>query len=135
MRSYPLLATLFALVAFAGCAAPAPEPTVVTGAVTFEGEPVAGAIVSFVPLDSGRPPGGAAVSEGHYLLYPEVGLKPGTYRVEIRWSRATGEKREAGYGQSPDVFAEALPAKYHTDSTLTVEVTAGSNVHDFALTK
>ena len=135
MRPFPLSATLFALVAFAGCANPTPEPPDVTGAVTFDGEPVSGGIISFVPLDSGRPPGGATISEGRYQLDPAVGLKPGMYRVEIRWSRPTGEKREAGYGRSPDVFAEALPAKYHADSTLTVEVTAGANAHDFTLTK
>ena len=44
-------------------------------------------------------------------------LQPGTYRVQIRWAKPTGEKKEAGYGQSPDVIAEGLPDKYNSNST------------------
>ena len=135
MRCVPRLAALLALALLTGCADPAPDPVEVTGAVTYDGEPVAAGIISFVPIDSVRPPGGAAISDGRYHLYPEVALKPGTYRVEVRWARATGEKRAAGYGQSPDVFAEVLPAKYNADSVLTAEVTAGGNAIDFVLEK
>ena len=135
MRFTYRLAALVAFATFAGCADPPPEPVEVTGAVTYDGEPVATGIISFVPIDSGRSPGGATIADGRYRLYPEVGLKPGTYRVEVRWSRPTGEKRAAGYGQSPDVFAEVLPAKYHADSVLTAEVAAGGNAIDFVLEK
>ena len=58
-------------------------------------------------------------------------LDPGV----LRWSRPTGEKREAGYGQSPDVFAEVLPAKYHADSVLRAELAPGPNALDSALEK
>ncbi len=129
------VAALWTLVALAGCADAPPSAVEVSGIATYDGQPIAGGIISFVPLDSDRPPGGAAITDGRYRLYPEVALKPGRYRVEVRWARPTGEKREAGYGQSPDVFAEALPAKYHADSVLTAELAPGPNALDLALEK
>ncbi len=135
MRLVSRLATLLALVALAGCAEEPPAAVEASGAATYDGQPIASGIISFVPIDSDRPPGGAAITDGRYKLYPEVALRPGTYRVELRWARATGEKREAGYGQSPDVFAEALPAKYHADSVLTAELAPGPNALDFVLEK
>ena len=134
MRLVSQLAALLTLVGLAGCGEP-PPPVEVTGAATYDGQPIDSGIISFVPLDSERPCGGAAIAGGRYKLYPEVGLKPGAYRVELRWARPTGEKREAGYGQSPDVYAEALPAKYHADSVLTADLAPGPNALDFALEK
>ena len=129
------VAALLTTVALAGCADAPPAAVEVSGSATYDGQPIASGIISFVPLDSERPPGGAAITDGRYRLYPEVALRPGPYRVELRWARPTGEKREAGYGQSPDVFAESLPAKYHADSVLRAELAPGMNALDFALEK
>ena len=133
------LAAVVCLALGMGCsdtvAEPAPTAEAI-GAVNYDGQPVASGIISFIPADSdGRTSSGGAVVNGKYRVYPEANLKPGKYRVEIRWSRPTGEKKEAGYGRSPDVFAEALPDKYHSQSILTAELTAGMNTVDFDLEK
>jgi hypothetical protein len=121
-----------------GCGEQAPPPRPVSeaeGAVTYDGEPVPSGIISFVPLDGGTGTG-AAVIKGRYRVEPDAKLTPGKYRVEIRWGKPTGEKiKDASYGQSPDVIAEGLPAKYNSESTLTIDVKAGPNSIDFHLEK
>jgi hypothetical protein len=87
-------------------------------------------------MDDGKISGGAAISAGRYKLYPGSGIEPGNYRVEIRWAKPTGEKvKEPVYGHSPDIFAEAIPTKYNSESVLTVELTKGTNALDFCLEK
>jgi len=119
-----------------GCV-PAPRPVAVAeGEVTIDTEPVDGGVISFVDPETGTPIGGAAVIKGRYTLFPESGLAPGIYRVEIRWARSTGEMVETPtYGHSPYVFAEAIPAKFHADSILVVELQAGRNTVNFHLEK
>ena len=122
----------------AGCVVEPPLPVEVQGAIAYDGEPVPAGVVSFVPAPDGdvRTTGGGAITDGVYRVYPETGLKPGKYRVEFRWGKATGEKnKDAGYGQSPDIFAEGLPKKYHSESVLTAELKAGMNTLDFTLEK
>ena len=125
-------------VLLAGCVVEQPLPVEVQGAITYDGEPVPAGVASFVPAPDGNvgTSGGGAITDGVYRVYPETGLKPGKYRVEFRWGKATGEKnKDAGYGQSPDVFAEGLPKKYHSESILTAELKAGMNTLDFTLEK
>ena len=122
----------------AGCVVERPLPVEVQGAITYDGEPVPAGVASFVPAPDGdvRTSGGGAIADGQYRVYPETALKPGKYRVEFRWGKATGEKnKDAGYGQSPDIFAEGLPKKYHSESILTAELKAGMNTLDFTLEK
>ena len=121
-----------------GCVVDRPLPVEVQGAVTYDGEPVPAGVASFVAAADGDalPSGGGAIADGRYHVYPEAGLKPGKYRVEFRWGKATGEKnKDAGYGQSPDIFAEGLPKKYHVESILTAELRAGMNSLEFNLEK
>ena len=120
-----------------GCTTATSAPVVeAEGAIAYDGQPVADGIIAFIPVDADERTGsGGAVQNGKYRVYPEANLKPGTYRVEIRWGKPTGEKKEAGYGQSPDVIAEALPDKYHARSILTAELKAGMNTVDFNLEK
>lgn len=124
--------------AVVGCAPtpPPPRPAAeVEGAVTYDGETVTTGIMSFVPLDGGTTTG-AAVMKGRYRVIPESGLTAGKYRVEIRWSKPTGEKiKDAGYGQPTEVVAEGLPEKYNSQSVLTADVKAGANTIDFRLEK
>ena len=76
------------------------------------------------------------IAKGRYRLYPESGLAPGKYRVEIRWAKSTGEKvKEPVYGHSPYVFAEAIPGKYNAESVLIADLSEGSNELHFRLEK
>ena len=132
-----LVGTAIAVVPWALGCVPAPPPIAVAeGEVTIDAEAVDGGIISFVDPDTGTPIGGGAVIKGQYTVYPESSLAPGIYRVEIRWSRSTGEMvEEPTYGHSPYVFAEAIPRKFNDDSILTVELQAGPNTAHFHLEK
>jgi hypothetical protein len=108
----------------------------VEGEITFDGQPVEAGIIQFLPPDGSGVSGGGPISKGKYYVDPDVGLVPGKYRVEIRWPKPTGEiNKEAGYGQSPIVVAEALPEKYHKESILTADVEPGQNTVHFHLEK
>jgi hypothetical protein len=130
------LAILLCGLAGFGCGSPPPPlpPAEVDGVVTYDGQPVGPGIITFTPLSGGEG-GGGIVMDGKYRVNVKAGLHPGQYRVEIRWAKPTGEKREASYGQSPDVLAEGLPAKYNAESVLTAELAEGKNVVDFNLEK
>ena len=137
-----LLAGLFVsgVISFPANSGKALEPVnvEVEGDILYDGQPVMGGIISFLPLDgddqSGA--GGGAIDKGTFRVYAGTSLRPGLYRVQIRWSKATGEKKkDAGYGQSPDVFAEFLPEKYHDKTILIVELEAGMNRVDLDLDK
>ena len=66
---------------------------------------------------------------------PTDKLLPGSYRVEISWRKPTGRKiASADPGIMIDETREAVPAKYNTDSTLTVEIGSGDVEKNFALT-
>jgi len=132
-----VVGTVVAVVPWTLCCVPAARPIAVAqGRVTIDAEAVDGGIISFVDPDTGTPIGGAAVIKGQYTVFPESSLAPGIYRVEIRWSRSTGETvAEPTYGHSPYVFAEAIPRRFNDDSILAVELQAGPNTVHFHLEK
>ena len=105
------------------------EVATVTGQVTLDGQPLPEATLMFQP-ESGRPAIATTDSEGRYsLIYSEgvQGAIVGRNKVIIR-SEIPGEDGE------PPIAPEKLPKKYHDESTLSVDVTPGENVHDFKLT-
>lgn len=74
-----------------GCSGGDRELIDVQGKITFQGKPVVGAVLSFVPSDVGmgvtqRPATAITDSEGVYRLKAyrdEFGMPPGTYRVSV----------------------------------------------------
>jgi hypothetical protein len=130
------LVTVFALIV-AGCGGSGLGE--VTGKVTLDGQPLAGAIVTFYPQE-GRPSIGMTDSEGNYELgftASEKGAVVGKHTVRI--TTGAGEDREDESGEDEDQeegadFADpTIPAKYNSKSELTREVTSGSNEFDFDL--
>ena len=68
-----------------------PEFRLVKGTVTFNGTPVEGAIVAFLPTDSsGLAAGGMTDASGNYTLTADnslvagAGTKPGKYKVTVK---------------------------------------------------
>ena len=132
LRNLSLLAV--ALLASWGCGGNSsehPEVGAVSGLVTLDGAPLADAIVEFSP-ESGRPSSAVTDAEGRYSLgYLDKvpGALLGTHTVRISTAR---------YAPQPDGTSipvpEKLPAKFHSKSTVTKEVKAGSNQFDFELT-
>lgn len=119
----------------------------VTGTVTLDDTPLAGATVTFEPSGAGKPATGLTDSSGVYNLVdmrPEgiAGAEAGEYKISVHWipppavdlSQATG----AGLGQdtsksrqitSKNAPKSKLPNAYNSSATsnLTATVKSGSN--------
>lgn len=105
----------------------------VSGHVTLDGAPLDDASITFVPAAGGqRQAAWATVSRGQYTISAQDGLGTGTFRVEIRALRATGEKANPN---EPTMIPakEAVPSKYNSLSELTVEIKPGQNTANFDL--
>ena len=104
------------------------------GEVTFEGQSIDLGSISFIPTGGKGLASGGVITDGKYAVPEEKGANAGTYRVEIHWLKRTGRQlRDAESGEMYDERREALPAKLHTNSELTVEVPLPKNRHDFKL--
>lgn len=103
----------------------------VAGIVTLDGQPLANAMVEFVPVDGGEQRSsydGTTDASGHYELYftaSKKGATPGAYTVRI-WPPEPEDEPAA----SP---APKFPPQYGKRSELTATVEAGNNAIDFPL--
>ncbi|MCH2129085.1 MAG: hypothetical protein MK179_08070 [Pirellulaceae bacterium] len=110
-----------------GCGPSGPKTYSVSGTVSLDNQPLeTGKIFLIDPagrLDSDV----GDIADGKFKFR----AKPGSKRVELRAERQTGEISHFGGA----VTAEALPARYNSQSTLTEEVTtnAKENVYTFEL--
>ena len=99
----------------------------VRGRVTFNGEPLEGAIVQFEPVaKEGSPSAGKTDAQGRYELmhtFDTPGALPGGHVVTIRTADAYYD--EAG--------RERIPAKYNAQTELKRAVEPGRNTIDFDL--
>jgi hypothetical protein len=135
-RGLALLTTFVAgLFVLAGCGKGAPPFQEVSGRVTFQKQPLRKGLIEFVPTASGGSSAGAIIRDGQYLLRPEAGLLPGSYRVKVVPTvpvRADWEERpRGGTGKASKIV---IPAKYNVDTVLTAEVkTDGKQTIDFEL--
>ncbi len=148
------LSGLLVTLIVAGCAGPAGDPnrpkTVpVSGTVTYNGDPVEGATVTFM-TDSAEGKGavGRTDASGHFTLMtfePGDGAVPGNYKVTVTKTKTEGtlsEEEANKYlerGENPPAPAvtDLLPEKYKSPETsgLTAEVTeGGENNFTFELT-
>jgi hypothetical protein len=139
------------LMCFSGCApvsdADYPDTAAVTGSVTYNGEAVEGAIVSFSPTaEDGHGSIGTTDAQGNFTIqtkWAAKGAVPGSYAVSISktetqaTSDADLEEAQIGEDAPPAAVTEGVPAKYKSAETsgLTAEVTAdGENNFPFELT-
>jgi len=114
-----------------------PLRAAVAGMVTLDGVPVERGIINLLPVAGDLRKASAPIEHGRYDIPEEKGPNLGKYYVEIHWPKPTGRRSH----QKVDILdgpaeetAEAIPAKYNTQTTLQVELTPGRNQHDFALT-
>jgi hypothetical protein len=132
--------TLVLSVALAGCDRSPFDLVPVSGVVSLDGQPLAGGIVNFQPINAGSGvnagPGSTARtgSDGRYTLATirgEPGAVVGNHRVKIYSFNAETAKR-SGNGAAPE--RERVPPRYNYNSTLTFDVpVAGTDKADFAL--
>ena len=117
-----------------GCSGPdaGPPRYSVTGTVTFDGEPVNDGQVLFLPADGGGQPDAGQLGAGGKF---EFQVTAGKKRVEITGFRKTGEITDEDTQETMPVTEAFIPARYNTESELTVEVKPnGENTHKFDLT-
>ena len=143
-RSLLLLGVLVILLT--GCST---DLNMVTGTVTLDGEPVAGAFIRFTPTTEGSGDGASGISkaDGTYTIQTSTG-KPGggttvgkyavTFsKLEERWDGRTYYDESFSPGERVRVMhgVEILPVRYtiQTTSPFTVTVERGRNVFDFEL--
>ncbi len=121
--------------AFAGCGSGGrPEGVApVSGRISLGGEPLAGAIVTFLPVKQGASTSlGRTDDEGRFtLLYGGgiQGAQVGQHRVTITTFSRGNPDADPPRPASP----EKVPAQYNRDTTLTADVVEGSNTIDFEL--
>ncbi|WP_437192969.1 hypothetical protein [Planctomicrobium sp. SH527] len=107
-----------------GSASDGPKLGEVAGTVNFDGKPLPGAEILFLP-EVGRGSAGFTDSSGKYILrYSENqnGAVVGSHSVRIT-TKLPDDKTKS----------EILPEKYHSKSELSFQVKAGPNVADFEL--
>ena len=108
--------------------------------MTFDGEPVGEGSLTMIPAKGTKgPTAGASVSDGRYRIPADSGPAVGNYVVQITARRKTGRKTTVArgpYAQNPtqiDQSEQYLPARYNTQTELTVEIAPGENEHNFEL--
>jgi hypothetical protein len=105
-----------------------------SGAVTYEGQPVQRGNISFLSSDGKGPTAAAIIAEGKYA----VKILPGSYDVRIEGSKVVGEQlMHANNPASPKVpiLEPLIPAEYNEKSTLKAEILGSTRVLDFQLKK
>lgn len=125
--AYLLLSSCL-LVGISGCGQPksAPDKSIVSGVVTFDGQPIVSGLIMFHPTGNTKGPvSGASVVNGMYIVKNKGGIPHGTHWVEIRTIMS---------GTADQSSKQFLPAKFNDQSTLTAEITADTETLDFVLT-
>jgi hypothetical protein len=117
-RAWTLALSGCALLGLAGCGPDGPEIAYVSGRVTLDGKPLAGASIVFIP-ENGRPSGARTDPNGNYVLNFDErrkGAIPGKSLVRITTIREA-EQDENGKVVTP-ASPERIPMRYNTNSEL-----------------
>ena len=102
-----------------------PKRFAVTGKVTFDGEPINGGTIAFIPDNDKHNPSGGSIENGVYSIPVEKGPNEGTYRVAIYWHKPTGEKiKDSDTGEMIDAVKQVVPAKFNDGTQLQATITA-----------
>lgn len=130
------LLVLLALTGTSGCASKDRwNKVVVSGNVTYLGEPVEIGRIRFIPTDGTRGPITVErIESGRYSTQSTEGVPSGKLRVEIS-SYDTEEYENAPTGPGAPPIRQLLPAKYNRESELliAIEPEPSSQTHDFHL--
>jgi|SRR5262245_50751999 len=131
MRPVFQCAAVVLLLALAGCS-DGPARSVVTGKVTYKGQPVAKGQIRFLIAD--RPTAMGQIENGTYRIDHLGGVPVGTGKVEIEAFEDTGKAVFTGpTGEKVFEARQILPEKYNTKTELTVEIKKGTNEKNFDL--
>lgn len=129
-KNFHRVGHLFIMLSLVGCSGSSETPPLglVTGVVMMNGEPLAGAEVSFVPA-KGRPSYSLTTADGKYdLIYVDKvhGALIGEHTVRI----TTFVEEDTPAAKN---FKETIPKKYNVKSALKETVKSGRNEFRFEL--
>ena len=129
-----VLTVAVSLAALAGCSG---GRAGVSGKVAYDGKPVDGGVIVFVPEgDAAGTKVSGDIVGGEYKLPADRGPKPGKYKVEIIWKqKKPSAKKTDPDVVTPDQTIQVIPPKYNTQTTLNADVKSGSNELNFDLPK
>ena len=127
MRTGRVLVALALLTVF-GCGPSGTKKLDVSGAASYDGEPIADGDITFTPDSPSVAAEGGKIVAGKYTLKAPAGK----YKVVIRAGKIIPGKKDPAGGP---FTADYIPKKYNDETTLTVEVAPGKTEHDFNLAK
>jgi hypothetical protein len=115
-------AVLLVVAVMAGCSGEGAKGTV-EGTVTLNSQPLEKGLIRFVPVDGNSQPADGTIEGGKFTVIAPVG----DFRVEIRSPKVVGQTKMYDTPDSPtvDKIAEAIPAKYNTQTELKMTVIKG----------
>ena len=147
LSTYSRLAFLRMAVVAVGCAALAATmvgcdkgtgltKVVVTGTITYNGEPIDNGEIRFLPIDATQGPiSGGPIVKGTYKAVSKGGVPVGTHRVEIRGympaAVVTGSSTAAVEGGPAVQFVDKT---FNDQSELTCKIDSSTTTKDFNLT-
>lgn len=134
---------LILIAVLAGCSRGGLPKVIVSGDVSYKGEPVKFGEILFYPTGNTEGPvSGARIKDGHYEAAGKGGVPVGTHRAEIRAfrqpvkvSKAAAQAAAAMGEEGGGPVDQYLPAKFNTKSTLevTIDGSQSRTVKDFQL--
>jgi hypothetical protein len=99
----------------------------VDGTVTFDGQPVASGMITFVAEEGGKlVREGAVIQQGGF----HTQLPPGKYRLELNAQKVVGKRKQKGFDgkdEEVELTAELFPERYNLQSSLSQEIKPGAN--------
>ena len=126
--TFLILLGLTAVAPLAGCGK-ASDRVLASGKVTYRGEPVANGEIRFDAIGGTTQPAGASIRDGQYQVVGKGGVPVGNHRVSITAFRPNPSASATPSGAGPlgggGVPIQYLPAKYNTQSELTVTLESG----------
>ncbi len=113
-----------------GCGPAGPDRAVVSGRVSYQGQPVAFGQIVFRPnATTQAASSGAEIIDGRYVADAKGGVPTGTFSVRIYAHRLPSGQPASAEEMAGDINAPALqqyiPAKYNDQSELTLTVEPG----------
>jgi hypothetical protein len=102
---------------------------VVSGRITFNGEPVSRGAITLVPTDGKGQTSGSPIEGGTYRI---PGVAPGEKAVQIIAVYSKGRKKEDD-GSEIEAMGDLLPASWGPGSAERLTVTAPSTAKDYAI--
>jgi hypothetical protein len=104
---------------------------VVEGAVTVDGAPLKEGLIRFTPKEGDTATADATIVDGAFTVRVPVGEK----RVSIFAPKVVGQRKAYETPDSPmvDVIEEGIPARYNSESDVTMNVSPGKQPAKFEL--